>query len=178
MPPPAMPLFDYNCLTFAKGLFNTNNIENIENGTCPYFLAARDVSFDLYTPKNPTEPQILKMNDFTSVKNSNFDRKLPTRMLIHGWGARTQLAEIFADAYFVKGKHKVNFISVHWEKGSHEINYFCSRDRVNEVGEYVARFIDFMSKEFVMIVSKLAIIGHSLGAHAAGIGKEIERKNY
>lgn len=51
----------------------------------PYFLVEEDVSFELYTLKNQATPQILSMNNITSITASNFNKKIPTRIYIHGW---------------------------------------------------------------------------------------------
>lgn len=175
MPPPSIPMIDTSSLTNIKNLFKSliNSTETSSNTTCTFFSAERDVIFELFTPKNPTEPQILKINDVKSVKNSNFDKKLVTRILIHGWLSDGQLTSDFADAYFVKGKKKVNLIAVNWQKGSNDFNYFGARRRVNEVGKHVAMFINFLRNKFLMNVSTLNIVGHSLGAHISGIGEYV-----
>lgn len=51
----------------------------------PAFDAARDVRFELYTPKNPVQPQLLTLGNYTTVKQSNFNWLHSTRILIHGW---------------------------------------------------------------------------------------------
>ena len=42
--------------------------------------------FLLYTRKNYEEEQFFNYNDFDSIKNSNFDPKLPLKLIIHGFG--------------------------------------------------------------------------------------------
>lgn len=49
------------------------------------FDAARDVRFELYTPKNPNQPQLLTLDNYTTVEQSHFNWLHNTRMLIHGW---------------------------------------------------------------------------------------------
>lgn len=51
----------------------------------PFFDIAQDVRFELFTPKNPTVPQILTLNNYTTVKQSNFNWWHQTRILVHGW---------------------------------------------------------------------------------------------
>lgn len=77
----------------------------------------------------------------------------------------------FTEAYFTKGKYKVNFIAVNWQKGSDVYNYMTARGRVNGVAEQLAKFVDFMSKKAWLRIKSLTIVGHSLGAHVAGIGE-------
>lgn len=51
----------------------------------PYFDVEQDVRFELFTPSNPTQAQLLTLNNYTTVKQSNFNWWYPTRILIHGW---------------------------------------------------------------------------------------------
>lgn len=77
----------------------------------------------------------------------------------------------FAETYFSKGNHKVNFIGVNWRKGSTTINYFSARGRVKPVGEHLASFINFLVNKHKLKLNSITIVGHSLGAHIAGIGE-------
>lgn len=51
----------------------------------PFFFVEHDVTFELYTLKNQIAPQILSMDNITSITTSNFNKDLPTRIYIHGW---------------------------------------------------------------------------------------------
>ncbi|XP_031623460.1 pancreatic lipase-related protein 2-like [Contarinia nasturtii] len=175
IPPPSTPVDDnFTYFTNPCRIVYRVDDENVEKDACSFFSVENDVIFQLFTQKNPTEPQILELNNDTTVKTSHFDWRNPTRILIHGWCSEGLLTPRFADAYLVRGKHKVNFIAVNWQKGSDIWNYRCARYRVNEMGEHVARFVDFMSKEARLKIQDLTIVGHSLGAHISGIaGKKI-----
>lgn len=61
----------------------------------PFFDVAQDVRFELYTLKNPTVPQILTLNNYTTVKHSNFNWWHQTRILVHGWYINLFLYLIF-----------------------------------------------------------------------------------
>lgn len=77
-------------------------------------------------------------------------------------------------AYFADGRNDVNFIAVNWQAGSSTINYIAARRRVNLVGPVVARFVDFLVRYGRMDPENLIVIGHSLGAHIAGLtGKHV-----
>lgn len=69
------------------------------------------------------------------------------------------------------GKHRVNFIGVNWQKGSTTMNYFAARGRVGAVGEHLANFINFLVDKHKLNIKSITLIGHSLGAHVAGIGE-------
>lgn len=77
----------------------------------------------------------------------------------------------FAETYLIMGKHKVNFIGVDWRKGSTTMNYFSARRRVKPVGDHLADFINFLVDKHQLKLNSITIVGHSLGAHVAGIGK-------
>lgn len=78
--------------------------------------------------------------------------------------------EQFSNAYFIEGHHNLNFIGVNWQKGSNSIPYSTSRENVKIVGAHVALFIDFLIKAGIK-AEDLTLIGHSMGAHAIGIGE-------
>lgn len=77
-------------------------------------------------------------------------------------------------AYFERGNNNVNLIAVNWQAGAVTINYIAARRRVNTVGPVVARFVDFLVRYGHMNLRDVVIIGHSLGAHVAGVcGKHV-----
>lgn len=76
-------------------------------------------------------------------------------------------------AYLLRGKHTVNFIAVNWSKASSSLNYAVSRKRVNSIGPYVARLINLLVQNMGAKHDDIHIIGHSLGAHIAGIGEKL-----
>lgn len=68
----------------------------------------------------------------------------------------------------------MNYIAVNWEAGSNTINYISARRRVNVVGPQVSRFIEFLQKFAHLNLEDVIVIGHSLGAHIAGLsGKHL-----
>lgn len=131
------------------------------------FSPEEGVIFELYTLKNPREPQIL--TDYVSILNSNFNPLRPTRIFIHGWKSR--LNSEFTEGYFDEAKYDANLIAVNWGTGADTYFYHLARGRVNLVGEHVARFVDFMYENGFLTMENLNIIGHSLGAHVGGIGE-------
>lgn len=52
------------------------------------FNIDKDVTIDLFTLKNTVEPQILVLNDTKSVLESNYNKKIPTRIFIHGYHSK------------------------------------------------------------------------------------------
>lgn len=61
-------------------------------------------------------------------------------------------------------------------KVSHFIIYFKVFSYVNPVGHIVAKYLDFLNEYAGLSFASITLIGHSLGAHVAGIaGKNVKR---
>jgi len=140
------------------------------------FNVESDVVFELYTLKNKKQPQILKPGNVSSVTSSNFNQSLPTRIYIHGWQEWAgNMKNYFNDAYLERAKLNVNLIAVNWEASSRTLDYIGSAGRVEPIGIYVAKLIDFMVANKLVSLKDIHVIGFSLGAHAAGYaGKNVK----
>ena len=98
------------------------------------------------------------------------------RFIIHGWnnngGSTVNVA--IRSAYLQS--RNINVIVVDWGAGAQTINYVAARNRINAVGPVVARFIDFMNTLTGAPFANIAVVGHSLGGHTAGLaGKHVTR---
>lgn len=69
------------------------------------FMVEKEVSIDLYTLKNKNEPQILIPNDIKSIKESNFNQSIPTRICVHGFHSKKGTLR----NAFVKGKMCISY---------------------------------------------------------------------
>ncbi|XP_020710166.2 pancreatic triacylglycerol lipase-like [Athalia rosae] len=127
-----------------------------------------DVLFNLYTVKNPDTPQLLYPYDVDSLANSNFDPRVPTRIVIHGWlnSNESKINPLLRAGYLESG-FEYNFIFVDWNAYAKR-DYWYARSKVQTVGEYVGEMIDFLVDQG-MDIKDLIILGHSLGAHVSGI---------
>lgn len=176
VPNPPASVKDLSNFTIISGENNELEVVPLESlseisKSNQFLWPMEGVFFELFTQKNPLQSQHLGLNDMMSINKSNFNPEIPTRILIHGWMSMKSLTFQFANAYFNQNRHNVNFIAVNWHKGSKSLNYFKVRRRVTEMGEHVAKFIDFMFEQAGLPLETLKIIGHSLGAHIAGICK-------
>lgn len=94
-----------------------------------------------------------------------------TRIFVHGYYSDTDTLNKYAEGYLNRGDF--NFIAINWLKGAQTINYVKARHRVREVGEALARFIDYLVT-LGLNLDELILVGHSLGSHVCGIaGKNI-----
>lgn len=139
-----------------------------------FYNAASSTKFFLYTKKEPIRRQII-LEDLESIKASSFNPKNSIRFLIHGWqdNERSKMIQTIKDAYMETADF--NIIVVDWGKGASSLNYYASRHRIGNVAEVVKRFIDFLVLNLKVNTKQMQLVGHSLGAHIAGLtGKALE----
>ncbi|KAF3430034.1 hypothetical protein E2986_11354 [Frieseomelitta varia] len=123
------------------------------------------VFFYLYTRNNPTNSQRLNVGDENTLRNSNFNVSKNTLIYAHGWMANYTSAAGLRNA--ILKNCDCNVILLDWGAIAGK-PYVWSSDRAGIISQYVAQMIDFLHAEG-MDVSRLTIVGHSLGAHIAGL---------
>ncbi|XP_073989008.1 pancreatic triacylglycerol lipase-like isoform X2 [Rhodnius prolixus] len=134
----------------------------IKNSTTSDFIASyvfnvnKYVHFLLHT-RELDKPQEIILYDVLSVLKSNFDPRKKTKILVHGW---------LSSAYIQARDY--NIIVVDWSTFSYQV-YPISRYAINYVGPHVSKFIDFLIVQAGLRPEDVHILGHSLGAHIAGI---------
>lgn len=109
----------------------------------------------------------------TGVQNChwNWSPNRPTRLFIHGYYSDEKLLKQYAQAYIERDDF--NFIAINWLRGARTIDYIKARHRIMEVGQAVARFVDYLTT-LGLNLNELICVGHSLGAHTCGIlGKHL-----
>lgn len=134
-----------------------------------------DVSFYLYTPSNTDNPQLIDANSSDSLKKSNFNKKYPTRIIVHGWrnNYKSEVNTMIRKALLDTGKY--NVICVDWSLNAYTFNYASAAFKVGKVGQQVAMLIDFLNTKGGMSFKTLNLLGHSLGAHVCGhAGKNVK----
>lgn len=58
---------------------------------------------------------------------------------------------------------------MHWESISNQLNYFKVVSRSNKVGIVIGYFLSNLVKENLVVAENIHCIGHSIGAHVAGV---------
>ncbi|CAD7080186.1 unnamed protein product [Hermetia illucens] len=141
------------------------------------FVRDFNVSFYLFTHRNPQTPQVLGTNDTKSLKDSNFNPDFPTRFICHGWRAnnKSELNILIRQNYLARGCF--NVIVMDWSEAADDLNYILSSYRTEPAGKKLANFIKFLVKNAGLDTNNTYLIGHSLGAHVVGIaGKQLQEK--
>lgn len=128
------------------------------------FDAKRDVFYEMYcrysnhstaTTLQEIDTNILTHDNFI-VNGVNESRTLvgvqncrwnwhpgrPTRIFIHGYFSDQDTLKKYARTYLERDDY--NFIAINWLRGAKTINYVKARHRILEVGQAVARFIDYL----------------------------------
>lgn len=124
------------------------------------------IHFELYTAKNPDEPELLDIYSSELDFETVFDARRPTKVAVHGWLSDglglIQLRKAFL------ATSEVNFIAVNWTDID-TIVYPLARYHVSSIAQRVAFLLDFLRIMFGVPLSSVHVIGHSLGAHISGL---------
>ncbi|XP_052897772.1 phospholipase A1-like [Anopheles moucheti] len=134
-----------------------------------YFEANKYVQCYLYRANTTENRYEFHFNGLSSIEQAGFKRGLPTAILVHGWLGSSESVVIDPLAKALLAQENKNVIAVDWEKGASTLLYPIARYRVPKVAALVAALIDNLVVGHGQDVNKIGIIGHSLGAHIAGI---------
>uniref|UniRef100_A0A8C5WI63 Triacylglycerol lipase n=1 Tax=Leptobrachium leishanense TaxID=445787 RepID=A0A8C5WI63_9ANUR len=123
--------------------------------------------FLLHTRENPVDFQVLDAFNESSISASNFKASRKSRFIIHGFinsGEGSWLTDMCTAILTVED---VNCFCVDWRKGAFTL-YTQAANNVRVVGAVIAYFIDTLVNTAGYSPSDVYLIGHSLGAQAAG----------
>ncbi|XP_075698426.1 pancreatic triacylglycerol lipase-like [Rhinoderma darwinii] len=132
-----------------------------------------NVRFLLYTKSNPNNFQESKVNAInpSTISASNFRTSRKTRFIIHGFIDKGEEGWLTNMCKAMLQVEDVNCFSIDWSGGSRTL-FTQAANNIRVVGAEVAYFIDVLSSNFGYSPANVHVIGHSLGAHAAGeVGK-------
>ncbi|KAL7305389.1 hypothetical protein TKK_0002132 [Trichogramma kaykai] len=132
-------------------------------------ITERDIGYYFYTNEQPELNVPLTSGDSTSLRSlANVSGQTPLKVVIHGWtdtGSAAWMHDIRRN-YLKSGNY--NVVIVDWSVGSTK-DYLTSTRLTRTVAEYAAKFLEFLVAEGVCRMDKIHILGHSLGAHIAGL---------
>ncbi|XP_050442779.1 pancreatic lipase-related protein 2-like isoform X4 [Adelges cooleyi] len=129
-------------------------------------------SFILFTRKNLEEGQILEVNSSETITNSNFQPKKPTKLIIHGYISNADAQWMITMKNELLKNSNSNVILVQWSSWT---DYDTATRKTKDVGHEVANLINTLGELVGLELKNVHLIGHSLGAHAAGFaGKKLQ----
>ncbi|XP_069837853.1 pancreatic lipase-related protein 2-like [Dendropsophus ebraccatus] len=123
--------------------------------------------FLLYTKDNLNSHQELSAKNTHSISKSNFRPNRKTHIIIHGFLDDGQKSWMVGMCQAMLQVEDVNCICVDWSGGSRTL-YTQAANNIRVVGAEVAYFVNTLKKIYNYPPSNVHLIGHSLGAHAAG----------
>ncbi|XP_054262639.1 pancreatic triacylglycerol lipase-like [Macrosteles quadrilineatus] len=128
----------------------------------------KTIKFLLFTGKfhNGVE---LHDNDNSTLKESGFNPEMEVKIIIHGFAnsASSKFSTLLKNAY-LKYKKVVNVIVVDWSDYCKPPFYSSAVDSAKQVGAATADLIAWLMSRGVSL-SRVHILGHSVGAHIAGV---------
>lgn len=120
--------------------------------------------------RTQSEPELLNTTDEDSLYRSHFNRRNPTKVVVHGFGGGRNLAPStdMRDAYFLRGEYNiiiVDYGTLAREPCLKQMSWgprFCSK--------CIAQLIRYLSTHPRGIkADDIHIVGYSVGAHMAGV---------
>ncbi|KAF2365118.1 Lipase/vitellogenin [Trinorchestia longiramus] len=154
-------------------------------GPKPQAKAIEDqVHFLLWTRSNPSDEYELEPFNVDNLAASNFDASKNTHLAYHGFSVDGKIQWILDSKDGTKfiarlnrilfhtallDREDVNFISVDWGELAATANYLLAVDGVYETAEYTASLLEWLAEEVGLDFKKTSLVGHSLGAHCAGM---------
>uniref|UniRef100_A0A182N4I5 Glucose-methanol-choline oxidoreductase N-terminal domain-containing protein n=1 Tax=Anopheles dirus TaxID=7168 RepID=A0A182N4I5_9DIPT len=137
-------------------------------------LKPKDVELLLYTQQDHGSHRLEVEKEDTLV-GSSFRSDRPTKVIVHGWESDkdSEIVTSIRKAYL---RHwDCNVIAVDWSSCAVTFDYIESVRCVPVVGEIVAQLLDTLHTRLGLDMGSVYLIGHSLGAHVAGLaGKKVK----
>ncbi|XP_058119574.1 phospholipase A1 VesT1.02-like [Anopheles ziemanni] len=136
-----------------------------------------EVEFVLYT-RDDDDDAGQRLGPFTEeydFEGTNFRPERPTRVIVHGWlnNKNSPFVEQLRHAYIRRWDY--NVIVVDWSSCAKLWNYIRAVKCVPVVGKSLAFLLDELHRRRELQLENVYIVGHSLGAHVAGIaGKRVQ----
>ncbi|KAK3925082.1 Pancreatic triacylglycerol lipase [Frankliniella fusca] len=135
-----------------------------------------NIKFHFFNKYDESDIRGYQISDANSLLSMGWDKELPVKVIIHGFTntIESPAIQVLKNAFLKTGKY--NIIGVDWGKLCAGINYLGARFNVNGAGAQVGEFLDKLIGLELTTPAQLHILGHSLGAHVAGIaGKSVTR---
>ncbi|XP_031762470.1 pancreatic lipase-related protein 2 [Xenopus tropicalis] len=125
--------------------------------------------FFLHTRQNPKQHQIISAQNVTGIGASAFQTNQNSTFIVHGMGHKAENNWVSDMCKAILEAEDVNCIGVDWREGSGNIKmYVQAANNARLVGAEIAYLLQVLQTEYGYPASKVHVIGHSLGAHAAG----------
>ncbi|XP_074038497.1 endothelial lipase isoform X2 [Leptinotarsa decemlineata] len=156
-------------IALANGQSTTNKSTQLSgNGTNGHWIDPNgpSVQFILFTRQY--QPYNLRSGNIEDFRNSGINLSNPVKIIIHGF-LSSSAEEIFVvnkNAYLETGDY--NIFAMDWSVLC-QFEYLSAVRGARIAGHYLGKFLNWLVQMGVPLKS-IHLIGHSMGAHVAGIG--------
>nr|XP_056706439.1 pancreatic lipase-related protein 2-like [Euleptes europaea] len=125
-----------------------------------------NISFSLFTKESGNTSQKISADNTSTIETSYFSPSRKTAFVIHGFSSTGRYGWVVEICLLLAEVENINCIAVDWEDGA-KGTYFTAASNTRVLGAMIAYLIKTIMKIFNCSL-KVHLIGHSLGAHAAG----------
>uniref|UniRef100_A0A146LY41 Lipase member H-A n=1 Tax=Lygus hesperus TaxID=30085 RepID=A0A146LY41_LYGHE len=138
-----------------------------------------NVFFYLYTRENVYVPQQLYVNNQVALRNSYFDPRKKTVILIHGYEVDYKGTSVQDPKNKYLEWFDFNVIALDYGdiNGSSILKYLQVVSYTYKIGQFLGKFIYFLIDQGVD-PNNVHVIGHSLGAHIAGFAGKFTKSDH
>ncbi|XP_018573353.1 uncharacterized protein LOC108912569 isoform X2 [Anoplophora glabripennis] len=116
----------------------------------------------------PAEVPFEKLDDAFEWAKQGFNKSLPTKVLIHGFGSDCSYIWVYEIRSALMAVEEVNIICVDWSNGASLPNYVKASANTRLVGKQLSLLLRGLVEKNGLSLRNTHIIGFSLGAHIAG----------
>ncbi|KAJ8943959.1 hypothetical protein NQ318_013540 [Aromia moschata] len=159
------PLSTFFTWKDKNGTPHLEDIKQNVNKTSPKV----DIMIYFYSKYNPDKPVIFNARKVNEVTKTNFNPSKESLFIVHGWGNWYNSSVNIVIKEAVLKKHDVNIFVVDWSSISQNELYSTIYKLLPKLGASVGKFIQGITKRCRHRLSKIKMVGYSLGAHIAGI---------
>lgn len=147
-----------------KGLYE---VEDLTELATEVFATEDDITFYFFSQSNRNGVEIKESQLHDIVRLTGFDINKETLVVIHGWqNDYTSPVNDHIKTAALQG-HDINVIVVDWSPIAAR-RYIIAQPAVLRVGNYIGDFLLRLDNELGHRLTKVSVVGHSLGAHIAG----------
>nr|XP_023024633.1 inactive pancreatic lipase-related protein 1-like [Leptinotarsa decemlineata] len=147
----------------TRQAFTFGNCKMVYKPICP----DPDVTFFLYTKRNPENPEALRIGSDSTVSNlkeTSFDASKPTKIIIHGYNSDMNLNALVEIRKEYLKTRDYNIITVDWSPLNQAPCYLSALINIRHVGSCSAQLVVRLLEHGA---TDIHVIGFSLGAHVA-----------
>ncbi|XP_012146811.2 phospholipase A1-like [Megachile rotundata] len=170
----------YFCDTDSNSKIHENNIITDIIPSCVF--GVESVSYYLYTREKPYGEEVRLQDEYIPLRANK-----KVVFLIHGFISEANNSNYFDLVGVWLKKEDINIFSLDWSNAacsdgfslSDLLAYNSAVNNIHVVSEHLTNFTIKLVNEYGMNVRQTLIVGHSLGAHVAGIaGKAVQEILY